>query len=160
MHIHTAQTWIEREGLMVYVQTPHLQVRKSQVLLFIPSHQKRCSVRWKHTVKSSRWRWTSKKWSTRYRQHSAYKLRRKKKLENPGRWGVFAALLAPLKKWSSLQWLYTFLSWRRANGHIPRMKKLCCRPEWFASHRHHVDKPGICIKIPWEKQTSVTMARK
>lgn len=61
MHIHTAQTWIEREGLMVYVQTPHLQVRKSQVLLFIPSHQKRCSVRWKHTVKSSRWRWTSKK---------------------------------------------------------------------------------------------------
>jgi len=31
------------------------------------------------------------------------------------------------------------------------MKKLCCRPEWFASHRHHVDKPGICIKIPWEK---------
>ena len=33
--------------------------------------------------------------------------------ENPGNLGGIAALLAPYKKWSSLQGDYTFLSWRR-----------------------------------------------
>lgn len=62
MHIHTAQTWIEREGLMVYVQTPHLQVPKepSSFVHSLPSKEKFCQVE-THCKNSRRWRWTSKK---------------------------------------------------------------------------------------------------